>query len=163
MITARCFSPTMRLRVLSALLLVAPIVRGQCPPPSTPYAPANGAITSETHIDFTWSPAGPAVTGYDVYLSHNAGTAARVCFNSPSPNCSATLTPAHYEWFVRSYRDDCLIGTDSAHSTFDIVGCSTPVAPTTLNPDAGAVTAASGVVLSWSCGPAYTPHASLQQ
>src|SRR5205807_9795401 len=91
------------------------------------------------------------------------GTPSVACFNSPSPNCSVTLTPAHYEWFVRHYTNGCSTGTESRHSTFDLVGCTSPVAPSTLTPDSGASTAASGVTLSWSGGAADTWDVFLEQ
>src|SRR5438876_8346587 len=114
-------------RVLAALLFsigTSAVLFAQCPPPTTPTKPANGLVTSETSIAFAWNPAGSAVTGYDLFLSQNGGAPTSICRNSPSPNCNATLPPARYEWFVRSYRLDCLGGTESAHSTFEIVGCT---------------------------------------
>jgi hypothetical protein len=157
---------TPRWTFLAALLVAlgtAAAALGQCPPPTQPYAPPSGSTTTETRIDFAWSPAGSGVTGYDLFLSQNGGPVTRPCFNSPSPNCTTTLSPAHYDWYVRSYTLDCLGGTASPHSTFDIVGCSTPVAPATLTPDNGVQTAASGVTLSWSGGSADTWDVFLDQ
>src|SRR5258708_3903565 len=95
MITARCFSPTMRLRVLSALLLVAPIVRGHCPPPATLYVPRNGLVTSETHIHFHWSPSGPSPSRVKAPPL-------------PGPSASIVTGPlvrsAPYSWRVRASR-----------------------------------------------------------
>lgn len=153
-------------RLLAALLFwlgTAATVVGQCPPPTAPHTPANGLVTSETRIAFGWNPAGSNVTGYDLYLSQNGGTPSVVCRNSPSPNCNATLPPARYEWFVRSYRLDCLNGTESAHSTFEIVACTAPAAPTTLTPSGGAETAAGGVTLGWAGGSADTWDVYLEQ
>ncbi len=152
-------------KVLAAILVslgTSAAVLAQCPPATTPVLPANGLVTSETHINFAWNPAGSNVTGYDMFLSQNGATATVPCLNSPSPNCSLTLTPAHYEWFVRNYTAGCSAGTSSAHFTFDIVGCSTPVAPATLTPDGGSDTSAV-VTLSWSGGSADTWDVYLEQ
>src|SRR5437763_11067951 len=119
-------------RVFSALLVstcMSAAVLAQCPPATTPVTPASGLVTSETHINFAWNPAGSAVTGYDLMLSQNGGAPSAACFNSPSPSCSVTLTPAHYEWFVRNFTNGCSTGTESRHSTFDIAGCTSPAAP----------------------------------
>src|SRR5258706_1640484 len=132
-------------RVLAALLLslgTSAALVAQCPPTTVPHTPANGLVTSETRIAFGWNPAGSDVTGYDLFLSQSGGTPSVICRNSPSPNCSATLPVARYEWFVRSYPPHCLSGTESAHSTLEIVCCTAPVAPTTLTPSGGAGTAA---------------------
>ncbi len=144
-------------------LVVAIIVRAQCPPPTTPTKPAAGLVTTETHIAFEWNPGGDAVTGYDTYLSTNGGAFTRICFNTPSPNCSAVLGTGRYEWFVRNFRDDCLGGTESPHAQFEIVACSAPVAPASLAPSGTSDVSPAGATLTWSGGAADFYEVFLEQ
>jgi len=149
--------------VLATVFLAAASAGAQCPPAVQPATPANGLVTTETHINFAWSPAGSAVTGYDLFLSANGGAFQTICLASPSPNCSATLTAGRYEWFVRNYRDDCRSGTESAHFRFEVAACTAPVAPPTLTPDGGVEVPASGTTLSWSGGSADSYDVFLEQ
>lgn len=149
--------------VLATVFLAAASAGAQCPPAVQPTTPSNGLVTTETHINFAWSPAGSAVTGYDLFLSANGGAFQTICLASPSPNCSATLTTGRYEWFVRNYRNDCQRGTESAHFRFEVAACSAPVAPETLAPDGGVEVPASGTTLSWSGGSADSYDVFLEQ
>jgi hypothetical protein len=149
-------------RLSFALLLAAAgVLRAQCPPPTAPARPANGLVTTETRIQFAWTPAGSAVTGYDLLLSQNGGAPQVACSNASMPDCVVTLTPARYEWFVRSFVNGCPNGTDSPHSTFEIAGCSAPIAPSTLSPDA--TTTSANATLAWSGGAADTWDVFLEQ
>lgn len=147
----------------ATLLLTAAAARAQCPPAVRPASPPEGLVTTETHINFAWTPSGPAVTGYDLWLATNGGQPQRICFNSPSPDCSATLGAGRYEWFVRNFRDDCPSGTESAHAHFSIEACSAPVAPTTLVPDGAVDVGSGGTTLTWSGGAADTYDVFLDQ
>ncbi len=144
-------------------ILISAFASAQCPPPSKPASPPEGLVTTETHIAFAWSPAGNAVTGYDLYVSANGGAFNRLCFNSPSPDCSAVLGTGRYEWYVRNYREDCLAGTESAHARFEIVACSAPVAPAALTPNGATEVSPAGTTLSWSGGAADTYDVFLEQ
>lgn len=147
----------------ATFFLTAAAAHAQCPPPVRPTSPPEGITTTETHIAFAWNPAGSDVTGYDLYLATNGAQARRICFNSPSPECSATLAPGRYEWYVKNFRDDCPDGTESGHAHFVVDACSAPVAPTTLVPDNGAEVTSSGTTLTWSGGSADTYDVFLDQ
>jgi hypothetical protein len=147
---------TLRRQILAVLLISAAAagVRAQCPLATNPHTPANGIVTTETRIEFKWDPAGSGVTGYDLMLAKDGAAPVIACLNSPAPNCTLVLTPARYEWFVRSWNTNAGCSTDSRHMSLQIDGCSAPTAPGVLVPDNGVTSASVVVTLSWSGGSA---------
>jgi hypothetical protein len=146
-----------------ALAFVALRSLAQCPPATQPTKPADGTTTTEVRVNFAWNPAGSGVTGYTVWAAKDGAAYNTACNNSPSPNCTATLTPGNYEWYVTNYRTDCPNGTRSVHFHFTLAACSAPVAPPTLAPDNGIDVSPAGTTLTWSGGSADAYDVFLQQ
>ena len=99
-------------------------VTTECPPPAVhPCLPLDGTVTADTTIAFKWNPAGEHVTGYRLYAFIDGSKEAQAikgCENSSHPECTATLKPGHYEWFVRNPTNDCPKGNESTHFRLQI-------------------------------------------
>jgi hypothetical protein len=144
-------------RLMSAIvfLLACPFALAKCPDPVQLYSPASGTVTINPKVDFSWSPT--TTTGYGLVLIRN-GVQVPVpagCRNSPSPDCSGTLKPGRYEWYVRTYNNDkdCADGTESKPPRYSlqINGCNE--APSGLAPD-GDNDVPAGAKLTWIGDPA---------
>jgi hypothetical protein len=140
--------------MLAALFLWPTAGHADCPVPVTPKTPPHGTVTTETRIDFSWSPT--SADGYVLYLSRDGGPAkqAEGCANSPKPNCTVTLEPGRYEWFVRTRGNfgcpsEC--NGESAHYCL-LIKCNNPVVPTNLKALPESDVPVQGTKLTWKGG-----------
>src|SRR5579872_3047427 len=147
----------MRLRAASviaiALLSVSAFGQPTCPAqPATLLAPANGATSVASPVNFDWTDVAGA-TGYRVWASFGGGTPNVIALTQDS-QYSVNVPAGNVVWWVDALAENCAVQT-SAHFTFTAVGgtatCpANPTAPRLTSPANGATGLGARVTLAWS-------------